>query len=98
MRWRLLLSWLLLLVLGGASAMLFWASFNRIVGGFGSRSDWVRGAVGIAGVVVVLVLARWVLARTGALGEVGGEETESTGAVGEGTERSGEHVGSATQR
>ncbi|MCS7257142.1 MAG: hypothetical protein RMJ05_05835 [Thermomicrobium sp.] len=98
MRWSFLTAWLLLLALGGASAMLFWSSFNRIVGGFGTGGDWARGSLGIIGVLLVLGLARWFLARTGVLGEVRDEVRRDRGVAGEGTERSGEHVAGGAER
>lgn len=98
MRWSFLVAWLVLLVCGGASAMLFWSSFNRIVGGFGSGTDWFRGGIGIAGVLLTLLLARWILARSGALGEVRDEVGRGGGVAGEEAERSGEHVVGGTER
>lgn len=64
MRRSLLLLWFCLLVVGGISATLFWSSFNRIVGGFGAGWDLLLLLVGIAGVAVTLLLARWGLGRT----------------------------------
>ncbi len=58
MPWRLFLVWLVLLVIGGGSAMLFWSSFNRLVGGSGTGRDVVWLVLGIVGVLVSLVLAR----------------------------------------
>jgi len=98
MRWSLFAAWLVLVVVGGASAMLFWSSFNRIVGGFGTGMDWIRGSVGIAGVLVTLVLARWVLLRSGALGEVSGEAERPREVAGEGVGRSGEHGTGGAER
>ena len=92
MQWRILIAWLALLVVGGASAMLFWSSFNRVVGGFGAGRDWLGLVGGLAGVLASLVVARWYLLRAGAL--VGGVEKRAVGDVaGEGTERRGQHVG-----
>ncbi|MCX7624092.1 MAG: hypothetical protein RMK01_05830 [Thermomicrobium sp.] len=88
MRWSLFFAWLALIGLGGASAMLFWSSFNRILGGGGSAGDWLRGVVGILGVAVSLALARWVLVRSGVLGEVREGEEKERVVAGEEAERS----------
>jgi hypothetical protein len=91
MQWRILSAWFALLVVGGASAMLFWSSFNRVVGGFGTGRDWLGLVGGLFGVLVSLVVARWYLQRTGAL--VGGMEKRAVGdTAGEGTGRRGQHV------
>ena len=92
MQWRILSAWFVLLVVGGASAMLFWSSFNRVVGGFGTGRDWLGLVGGLFGVLVSLVVARWYLQRTGAL--VGGMEKRAVAdTAGEGTGRRGQHVG-----
>jgi len=92
MQWRILSAWFVLLVVGGASATLFWSSFNRVVGGFGTGRDWLGLVGGLAGVLASLVMARWYLQRTGAV--VGEVEKRAVGDVaGEGTERRGQHVG-----
>ncbi len=92
MQWRILIAWLALLVVGGASATLFWSSFNRVVGGFGTGRDWLGLVGGLLGVLVSAVVARWYLQRSGALvDEV--EKRTVGGVAGKGTERRGQHGG-----
>lgn len=99
MRWSFFVAWLALLVFGGASAMVFWSSFNRVVGGFGTGRDWVGLVLGIGGVFLTLLLARWVLMRVSGREEVKWERQESDeGKVGERQGRSVDHVERGTAR
>ncbi|MFN3336801.1 MAG: hypothetical protein ACK42I_04785 [Thermomicrobium sp.] len=99
MRWSFFAAWLALLVIGGASAMVFWSSFNRVVGGFGTGRDWVGMVLGIGGVFVTLLLARWVLVQVSRGEEVKGERLErDEEEAGDRQGRSEEHVESGTAR
>ncbi|GBD21581.1 hypothetical protein HRbin28_02030 [bacterium HR28] len=99
MRWSFFAAWLALLVVGGASAMVFWSSFNRVVGGFGTGRDWVGLVLGIGGVFVTLLLARWVLMQVSGREEVKRERPESDEEeAGDRLGRSEEHVESGTAR
>lgn len=76
MRWSFFAAWLALLVFGGASATVFWSSFNRVVGGFGTGGDWMGLALGLVGVLVTLLLARWVLMQVNRDEEVEPKSTQ----------------------
>ncbi|MCS7051137.1 MAG: hypothetical protein NZL87_05945 [Thermomicrobium sp.] len=91
MRGALLAAWLGLLAVGGASAALFWSSVNRVLGASAGGRDWIGLGFGLLGVLLTLVVARWVLARYAEMGEVS-RGRDDGGSAGDGSERSGEHV------
>ncbi len=88
MRWTFFAAWLALLVGGGLGAMVFWSSFNRVVGGSGTSRDWIGLGLGLGGVAVTLLVARWVLMRIGGYQEVEWRQSESTEEAGGKSERS----------